>query len=135
MLTIEREVDLVIDLQSTNSALMQMKDIRSLYQEAIGEDNWEGIFSVQGDNFVIATIGESDWWNGDYTSQTRISREGYDTNDEPVTFDAYSFTELATWQRISRFIEDGYFIVRVEDEDDDCAPLRFKITSGRAEQL
>lgn len=134
MLTIEKEIDLVIDLKSANTALIQNKDIRAFYQDALGEDGWEGILAVKGEDFVIANMNE-DYWDGQYSASVAIEREGYDFNDDPVTLRADSFADLTTWQTVSRFIEDGYFIVRVEDEDDDDAPLRFKVSSGRAEQL
>lgn len=134
MLTIEKEVDLVIDLKSANRALIQNQDIRAFYQDAIGEDGWEGILTVQGEDFVIANVSE-DYWDGTYSNSTATEREGYDFNDDAITLRTDSFADLATWQTVSRFIEDGYFIVQVEDEDDDDVPLRFKVGSGKAEQL
>lgn len=130
MLTIEKEVDLVIDLVSANRALLQNKDIRSLYGEALTEDAWQGVLAVKGEDFVIAEFND-DWWSGQYGSSTATSR--YDEYDEDESVNATSFGDILTWQAISRFIEDGYFIVRYDAEDEKTR--RFKVASGRATEV
>jgi hypothetical protein len=129
LLTIEKEIDLVIDLVSANRALLQNKDIRSLYGEALAEDSWQGILAVKGEDFVIAQMS-GEWWDGEYSASTETSRSD-DYDDDNV--DATSFGDILTWQAISRFIEDGYFIVRYEAEGEKTR--RFKVASGRATEV
>lgn len=131
MLTIEKEVDLAIDLKSTNASLLSNKDIRAFYADAIGEDSWDGVLAVKGEDFVIASVTD-DWFNGTYAASVITSREGYDANDDEIELTTDSFAQLATWQTVSRFIEDGYFIVKYEEGN---VTRRFKVGSGRAEQL
>lgn len=133
MLTIEKEVDLVIDLKSTNESLIRHKDIRALYQNAISHgENWEGVFTVRGEDFVIASAPQSYWWDGSYGQSTSITTEDEDADDEEIVISAHSFGKLETWQTISRFIEDGYFIVKYSDDE---STRRFKVGSGKAEVL
>lgn len=131
MLTIEKEIDLVIDLKSANTSLIQHKDVRAYFADAMGEDGWEGILAVKGEDFVIAKMDE-DYWEGEYGSATATERQGYDANDDEVTLSAISLGDLTTWQTVSRFIEDGYFIVAYGEGK---SARRFKVGSGKAEAL
>lgn len=134
MLTIEREVDLVIDLQSTNAALIANKDIRELYQRAIHSgQNWEGVFTVRGEDLVIASAPQSYWWDGHYGAATAITTSDEDSDDEEITISANSFGNLDTWQTVSRFIEEGYFVVKYQADDEKTRI--FKVSRGLAELI
>ena len=128
MLVIEQENDLVIDLKSANDALFRIPDIKSLYSEARGTDEWNGILDVKGEDFVIAQITPDDWWEGEYGASTETNT----LTDYDEEVDATSFGLLDTWQAVSRYVEEGSFVVRYEDEN---KASRFKITRGRAVEL